>query len=191
MEYFMWLRRRVAVHDKIKSKSGGIKMAEETKDYSAMGRATSTPPSEQARLDQLKLELEAARKAAAEAQAAAQQGAATNKAEAFAAYTTAQSKVAELEAKNKALETSLNPPQPAQAAPLKPMVAPAPKFIAEHTLEGDETLSHLATKYYGHAAKPYWMLIYEANKGTIGDDPNRVRRGMKINIPVLPPDFKG
>ena len=64
------------------------------------------------------------------------------------------------------------------------------KFIAEHTLTAEETLSHLSLKYYGSAAKPYWMLIYEANKDVIGDNPNHVRAGLKLQIPELPADMK-
>jgi len=69
--------------------------------------------------------------------------------------------------------------------------ADLPKFIAEHTLAANETLSHLALKYYGHATPPYWKQIYEANKEVIGDNPNRVQIGMVIKIPELPPGFKG
>jgi nucleoid-associated protein YgaU len=79
---------------------------------------------------------------------------------------------------------------PAQASPVRPTVAPLPQFIAEHTLTAEETLSHLALKYYGHATPPYWKLIYEANKELIGDNPNRVRPGMVLKIPVLPDNMK-
>jgi nucleoid-associated protein YgaU len=68
--------------------------------------------------------------------------------------------------------------------------AAQPKFIAEHTLTAEETLSHLALKYYGHATKPYYMVIYEANKDVIGENPNRVRPGLKIKIPELPTELK-
>jgi len=64
------------------------------------------------------------------------------------------------------------------------------KVKAMHTLESDETLSHVALKYYGHATKPYWTLIYEANKDKIGDNPNRVRSGLVLKIPELPADIK-
>lgn len=64
------------------------------------------------------------------------------------------------------------------------------KFIAEHTLTAEETLSHLSLKYYGSAAKPYWMLIYEANKDVIGDNPNHVRAGLELKIPELPESMK-
>lgn len=61
-------------------------------------------------------------------------------------------------------------------------------FLAKHTVSGDETLSHIALKYYGSAAKDKWMLIYEANQDLIGPDPNRVARGLVLKIPKLPED---
>ncbi len=64
------------------------------------------------------------------------------------------------------------------------------QIITEHTLKADETLSHLALKYYGSAYEPYWRVIYEANKELIGDNPGRVRPGMVIKIPVLPEELK-
>jgi nucleoid-associated protein YgaU len=64
------------------------------------------------------------------------------------------------------------------------------KLITEHTLKADESLSHLALKYYGSAYEPYWRVIYEANKELIGDNPGRVRPGMVIKIPVLPDELK-
>lgn len=60
------------------------------------------------------------------------------------------------------------------------------KFMAEHTVAADETLSHISLKYYGSAVKDKWMIIYEANKATIGDNPNRIRPGMVLKIPELP-----
>lgn len=68
--------------------------------------------------------------------------------------------------------------------------AAKPKFIAEHTIKADETLSHVALKHYGNAAREYWMVIYEANKAVIGDNPNIVRPGMVLNIPELPENLK-
>ena len=66
----------------------------------------------------------------------------------------------------------------------------AKKVIAEHTVGGGDTLSHIALEYYGHATKPYWMVIYEANKSLIGDDPNKVKRGITLKIPELPTNLK-
>ena len=59
-----------------------------------------------------------------------------------------------------------------------------------HILTSEETLSHLSLKYYGHATREYWMVIYEANKAAIGDNPAHVRTGMKLIIPELPAYLK-
>lgn len=64
------------------------------------------------------------------------------------------------------------------------------EFITTHELTSEETLSHLALKYYNHATPPYWQLIYEANKDVVGDNPNAVHAGMMIKIPVLPDELK-
>lgn len=56
-------------------------------------------------------------------------------------------------------------------------------YIAEHTVAKGETLSDIASKYYGSAAKEKWTQIYEANKGVIGDDPSRIRSGQQLKIP--------
>jgi nucleoid-associated protein YgaU len=66
----------------------------------------------------------------------------------------------------------------------------SPKYIAQHTLTADKTLSYLALKYYGHATPPYWQLIYEAKKAEIGDDPNKDRPGLVLKIPTLPDKLK-
>lgn len=68
--------------------------------------------------------------------------------------------------------------------------AAAVRVKAVHEVKSGDTLSHLALHYYGHATRPYYMLIYEANKEQIGDDPNRVKTGLKLNIPDLPPDME-
>jgi len=65
-----------------------------------------------------------------------------------------------------------------------------PKVIAKHKLTAEETLSHLSLKYYGHATRDYWMVIYEANKEQIGDNPAHVRVGMELVIPELPDALK-
>lgn len=55
--------------------------------------------------------------------------------------------------------------------------------LSEHTVTPGETLSQIALKYYGSAVKEKWMLIYEANRQVIGDDPNRIRPGQVLKIP--------
>ena len=54
-----------------------------------------------------------------------------------------------------------------------------------HTVASGETLSHIALRYYGSAVKEKWMIIYEANKELIGDNPNIIRRGMELFIPDI------
>lgn len=65
-------------------------------------------------------------------------------------------------------------------------IQPKMTIIAEHTVQSGETLSHLSLKYYGSAVKDKWMVIYEANKEIIGDNPNRVPLGSVLKIPKLP-----
>jgi nucleoid-associated protein YgaU len=59
------------------------------------------------------------------------------------------------------------------------------KPVKKHTVASDETLSHIALKYYGSAVKDKWMIIYEANKDLIGDNPNIIRAGMELVIPDI------
>ena len=62
---------------------------------------------------------------------------------------------------------------------------PAQSKGKTHIVDSDETLSHIALKYYGSAAKEKWMIIYEANKDVIGDNPNIIQKGMELFIPDL------
>ncbi|MDD5466571.1 MAG: LysM peptidoglycan-binding domain-containing protein [Anaerolineales bacterium] len=151
-------------------------------------------------LEQALKELEEARKAAAAAELTAKSTQSQAQASARIALTAATKRAAEAEARIKALETQLRDLRMAEAqrqAKEKMLAAEArldamqaPKFIAEHTLKADESLSHLALKYYKHATKPYWMVIYEANKAVIGDNPNKVRVGTVLKIPELPANLK-
>ena len=67
-----------------------------------------------------------------------------------------------------------------------PQRSPTTKFIAEHTVEEGETLSGIALKYYSSASKDMWMVIYNANKNVIGDDPNLIKPGQVLKIPEKP-----
>ena len=62
---------------------------------------------------------------------------------------------------------------------------PKMKMMAEHTVAAGETLSDIALKYYMSAAKEKYMAIYDANKMTIGDNPNVIKPGMVLKIPEL------
>ena len=50
-----------------------------------------------------------------------------------------------------------------------------------HTVAKGDTLFQLARTYYGDQAK--WKTIYEANRSTIGSDPNKIRVGQRLVIP--------
>lgn len=60
-----------------------------------------------------------------------------------------------------------------------------PTVKAEHTVASGDTLSGLATKYYGSGSRENWMAIYEANKEEIGDNPSAIRVGQVLQIPEL------
>lgn len=62
----------------------------------------------------------------------------------------------------------------------------AQEFIAEHIVKSDETLSHIALRYYGSTEQEKWMAIYQANKAVIGDNPSILRPGLQLKIPKLP-----
>jgi phage tail protein X len=157
----------------------------------------------QKQLQELQQQLAAAQEEAAKAKNAATQAQSSAHiqseqatAQAQKALDAANKRAAEAEAKLREMQAQIQRTADAQEREemRKDMAearqAAAPKFIAEHTLAADETLSHLALKYYGHATPPYWQLIYEANKETIGDNPNRVRPGLLIKIPELPAELK-
>jgi carboxyl-terminal processing protease len=65
-----------------------------------------------------------------------------------------------------------------------------PLVIIRHEVSGDQTLSHLALKYYGHPTEPYWKLIYEFNKVKIGSNVKNIFDGLILDIPELPAILK-
>ena len=73
---------------------------------------------------------------------------------------------------------------------IRKVVRDKQKVIAEHTVKSEDTLSGLALKYYGNAGKKFYMVIYEANKALIGDDPNVIVDGTVLKIPELPEGLK-
>jgi aspartate/glutamate/glutamine transport system substrate-binding protein len=54
---------------------------------------------------------------------------------------------------------------------------------ADPGLAGDERLSTIAGKHFGDVGRGAWRAIWEANRATIGDDPNRIRVGMRLTLP--------
>lgn len=59
----------------------------------------------------------------------------------------------------------------------------ASSFMTTHTVAAGDSLSAIAQKYYGSAAREDWMAIYEANKATIGDNPSHIKPGQELKIP--------
>lgn len=78
-------------------------------------------------------------------------------------------------------------PVPGPVAPKIPPQETIKKeeIITEHTVTAGETLSHISLKYYNSAVKDKWMVIYEANKEIIGENPNLIKQGMVLKIPKL------
>lgn len=111
------------------------------------------------------------------------------------AKEAAEKKAAEAEAKLKALEAKAREEKAKEvreaAAKQREKLealrkeAEAKKKWKKHVVKSDETLSHISLKYYGSAVKDKWMIIYEANKDVIGDNPNIIRPGMELVIPEL------
>ena len=50
-----------------------------------------------------------------------------------------------------------------------------------YTVQEGDTLSGIAKKFYDDGSK--YMVIYEANKDLIGDDPNLIEVGQELKIP--------
>lgn len=75
--------------------------------------------------------------------------------------------------------------QRAQAEQQKQAQIQAASIARKHKVAAGETLSGLALKYYGSAAQDKWMIIYEANKAVIGNNPNVIRAGAELIIPEI------
>jgi len=133
----------------------------------------------QARLDAK----EAAAKKAAEVKKAAEAKAAADK---LAREKLLREKQLAEESKKRALEMKAKVDAAAKAA----AEAAKPKVVAEYTVQSGDTLSQVALKFYKHATRDYWMLVYEANKAVIGDNPNLIKPGMLLQIPELPESLK-
>lgn len=66
-----------------------------------------------------------------------------------------------------------------------------PEIITVHTVESNnQTLSHVALKYYNHATPSYWKYLLEHNKEVLDGSEKNIRMGMKLEIPELPEELK-
>jgi len=57
----------------------------------------------------------------------------------------------------------------------------APAQGRSHTVSDGDSLSSIAADYFGDAGR--WTVIHEANRGTLGDDPDSLRVGQTLVIP--------
>jgi nucleoid-associated protein YgaU len=58
----------------------------------------------------------------------------------------------------------------------------------QYRIQNGDTLSSIALNFYGHGDEDHWRPIYEANRDTIGDDPNVLKPDETITIPRLDDD---
>ncbi len=59
---------------------------------------------------------------------------------------------------------------------------PQPRPGQEYTVQPGDTLWGIAQRAYGDPED--WDTIYSANKGVVGNNPNLIYPGQKLNIPV-------
>jgi ABC-type amino acid transport substrate-binding protein len=64
----------------------------------------------------------------------------------------------------------------------EPVATKAPAG-SEYVVQPGDTLSTIAGKAFGDVAPGAWRAIWQANKATIGDDPNRLKVGMRLTLP--------
>jgi septal ring factor EnvC (AmiA/AmiB activator) len=104
----------------------------------------------------------------------------------------AEKRIAELEAKLK-MKMEKNPKRGASKPGdlEKRMASKKPAIITVHTVESNnQTLSHVALKYYKHATPPYWKYLLEHNMQVLNGSEKNIRMGMKLEIPELPDELK-
>jgi len=63
--------------------------------------------------------------------------------------------------------------------------ASTPEVAGEsYEVQSGDTLATIAQQFYGDSG--LWRRIYDANKDTIGADPDKLKIGMKLTIPPKP-----
>ncbi|WP_187262583.1 LysM peptidoglycan-binding domain-containing protein [Pontibacter beigongshangensis] len=71
--------------------------------------------------------------------------------------------------------------QQPNAAPAQPASPPNTPNQDVYTVSSGDSLSKIAKKFYGDAGS--WKKIYEANKATIGSNPDLIKPGQQFVIP--------
>ena len=77
---------------------------------------------------------------------------------------------------NLAKDYTVETEAPAEETPEEPVPQ-----AQTYTVEAGDCLWNIAKKYYGDGSQ--YTKIYEANKGTIGSNPNLIKPGQKLVIP--------
>lgn len=80
-------------------------------------------------------------------------------------------------------------PSPVQIAPASasPSPSPSPSPVGggeSYTVEAGDTLATISERFYGDPT--LWRRIYDANRTTIGDNPDSLRVGTALQIPPRP-----
>ncbi|WP_400193382.1 LysM peptidoglycan-binding domain-containing protein [Hymenobacter sp. B81] len=64
-----------------------------------------------------------------------------------------------------------------------PNAAPTAAQADTYTVVSGDSLSKIAKRHYGDATK--WHQIYDANKATIGNNPDHIEVGQMLKLPKL------
>jgi nucleoid-associated protein YgaU len=73
-------------------------------------------------------------------------------------------------------------PSPSPSGSPRPAVVPtATASEAEYTVEAGDTLRSIAQQVYGDPTQ--WPRIYDANRQTIGSDPDTLSAGTRLRLP--------
>ncbi len=76
-------------------------------------------------------------------------------------------------------------PDPNLIRPGEDLVIPFPASLPTHyVVKQGDSLSEIALHFYGNGTEPYWRKIYDANRAVIGADPNVIKPGENLLIPV-------
>ena len=80
--------------------------------------------------------------------------------------------------------TPQNPQMPGQQTGAQPHGMEQPGATTNqdtYTVQSGDSLSKIAKQHYGNANS--WTKIYNANKTTIGDNPDLIKPGQRLTIP--------
>lgn len=76
-------------------------------------------------------------------------------------------------------------PEPNAATIANRSTPPPPGQLASYLVRSGDNLSSIARQFYGDAS--LWRVIFNANRGELGNNPDRLQAGMKLTIPPKPP----